>query len=55
MLNAGYQINTRLEDASLDDEEDCLRVLGISVIMLTKLFLNDLKAEEEAILWLCLL
>lgn len=43
MLNAGYQINTRLEDASLEDEEDCLRVLGISVIMLTKLFLNDLK------------
>ena len=43
MLNAGYQINTKLEDASLEDEEDCLRVLGISVIMLTKLFLNDLK------------
>tara|TARA_B100001029_G_scaffold54367_1_gene43738 strand:+ start:11145 stop:11936 length:792 start_codon:yes stop_codon:yes gene_type:complete len=43
MLNAGYQINTKLEDASLDDEEDCLRVLGISVIMLTKLFLNNLK------------
>ena len=43
MLNAGYQINTRLEDASLEDEEDCLRVLGISVIMLTKLFLNNLK------------
>tara|TARA_A100001388_G_scaffold273948_1_gene256709 strand:+ start:413 stop:1204 length:792 start_codon:yes stop_codon:yes gene_type:complete len=46
ILNAGYQINTRLEDASLDDEEDCLRVLGISVIMLTKLFLNDLKRRN---------
>ena len=49
ILNAGYQINTRLEDASLDDEEDCLRVLGISVIMLTKLFLNDLKKEMVGI------
>ena len=54
MLNAGYQINTKLEDASLEDEEDCLRVLGISVIMLTKLFLSDLKKEMEDMSWLCL-
>ncbi len=45
ILNAGYQINTRLEDASLAEEEACLRVLGLSVIMQTKLFLEDLKAR----------
>ena len=42
ILNAGYQINTRLEEASLEEEEKCLRVLGLSVIMQTKLFLKDL-------------
>ena len=42
VLNAGYQINTRLEEASLEEEEKCLRVLGLSVIMQTKLFLKDL-------------
>ena len=25
ILNAGYQINTKLEDASLQEEEDCLQ------------------------------
>ena len=42
ILNAGYQINTRLDEASLDEEEACLRVLGLSVIMQTKLHLKDL-------------
>ena len=42
VLNAGYQINTRLHEASIEDEEACLRVLGLSVIMQTKLHLNDL-------------
>ena len=37
ILNAGYQINTRLDEASLEEEEACLRVLGLSVIMQTKL------------------
>ena len=45
VLNAGYQINTRLEDASLDEEEKCLRVLGLSVIMQTKTYLKDLMAR----------
>ena len=42
VLNAGYQINTRLDEASLEDEEACLRVLGLSVIMQTKIHLKDL-------------
>ncbi len=42
ILNAGYQINTRLDEASLEEEEACLRVLGLSVIMQTKLHLKDL-------------
>ena len=40
VLNAGYQINTRLHEASIEDEESCLRVLGLSVIMQTKLHLT---------------
>ena len=42
VLNAGYQINTRLDEASLEEEEACLRVLGLSVIMQTKIHLKDL-------------
>ena len=30
----------KFEDVSLRDEEDCLRVLGLSVIMLSKLFIK---------------
>lgn len=41
VLNAGYQHNKTLHEVSLDDEEDCLRVLGLSVIMQTKLYLKD--------------
>ena len=37
--NAGYGIKTSFHETSLDDEEDFIRVLGTSVIMLTKLFL----------------
>ena len=45
ILNAGYQINTKLEDASLQEEEDCLRVLGLSVIMQSKLYIKDLMSR----------
>ena len=37
--NAGYGIKTSFHETSLDDEEDFIRVLGTSVIMMTKLFL----------------
>ncbi|MAR94764.1 MAG: polyketide synthase [Gammaproteobacteria bacterium] len=37
--NAGYGIKTAFHNTSIEDEEDFIRVLGTSVIMLTKLFL----------------
>ena len=39
--NAGYGIKTSFHETSLEDEEDFIRVLGTSVIMLTKLFLKN--------------
>ena len=45
ILNAGYQINTKLEEATLQEEEDCLRVLGLSVIMQSKLYVKDLVSR----------
>tara|TARA_B100000073_G_scaffold11732_1_gene9742 strand:+ start:389 stop:1180 length:792 start_codon:yes stop_codon:yes gene_type:complete len=45
ILNAGYQINTKLEEATLQEEEDCLRVLGLSVIMQSKLYVKDLMSR----------
>ena len=45
ILNAGYQINTKLEEATLQEEEDCLRVLGLSVIMQSKLHIKDLMSR----------
>ena len=45
ILNAGYQINTKLEEATLQEEEDCLRVLGLSVIMQSKLYVKDLLSR----------
>ena len=45
ILNAGYQINTKLEEATLQEEEDCLRVLGLSVIMQSKLYIKDLLSR----------
>tara|TARA_E500000081_G_scaffold38852_1_gene42377 strand:- start:1464 stop:2279 length:816 start_codon:yes stop_codon:yes gene_type:complete len=41
VLNAGYQHNKTLHEVSIEDEEDCLRVLGLSVIMQSKLFLKN--------------
>ena len=40
ILNAGYQHHRTFEEVSISDEEDCLRVLGLSVIMQSKLFIN---------------
>ena len=37
--NAGYGIKTAFHNTSVQDEENFIRVLGTSVIMLTKLFL----------------
>ena len=40
--NAGYGIKTAFHNTSIDDEENFIRVLGTSVIMLTKLFLPNM-------------
>ena len=46
VLNAGYQHNKNLEEVSIEDEEDCLRVLGISVIMQTKIIFISFFGKE---------
>ena len=40
--NAGYALSKAFHENSLEDEEKCLRVLGISVISLTKKYINDM-------------
>ena len=40
--NAGYGIKTAFHNTSIEDEENFIRVLGTSVIMLTKLFLQKM-------------
>ena len=40
--NAGYALPNAFHKNSLEDEEKCLRVLGISVIALTKKYINDM-------------
>ena len=40
--NAGYGIKTAFHNTSIDDEENFIRVLGTSVIMLTKLFIPNM-------------
>ena len=37
--NAGYGISAPFHESSMEDEEKCIRVLSISVIALTKLFI----------------
>ena len=37
--NAGYGVSTPFHESSMEDEEKCIRVLSISVIALTKLFI----------------
>ena len=45
--NAGYGIKTSFHTTSLDDEEDFIRVLGTSVIMMTKLFLPKMIEKGD--------
>ena len=40
--NAGYGIKTSFHETSIEVEEDFIRVLGTSVIMLTKLFISEM-------------
>ena len=45
--NAGYGINTPFHITSIEDEENFIRVLGTSVISLTKLFLNNMIERKR--------
>ena len=45
--NAGYGINTPFHITSIEDEESFIRVLGTSVISLTKIFLNDMIEKKR--------
>ena len=40
--NAGYALPNAFHENSMEDEERCLRVLGTSVIALTKKYINDM-------------
>ena len=43
--NAGYALSKAFHENSLEEEEKCLRVLGISVISLTKKYINDMISD----------
>ena len=45
--NAGYAIPSTFTETSMEDEENFLRVLGISVIALTKLFLPSMIEKKK--------
>ena len=45
--NAGYALPNQFHKTPMQDEEDCLRVLGISVIALTKIFLPDMLERKS--------
>ena len=45
--NAGYGIKTSFHETSIDVEEDFIRVLGTSVIILTKLFMPKILASPN--------
>ena len=45
--NAGYAIPSTFTETSMEDEENFLRVLGISVIALTKLFLPSMIERKK--------
>jgi len=45
--NAGYALPNQFHKTPMQDEEDCLRVLGISVIALTKIFLPDMLERRS--------
>ena len=44
--NAGYAIPSPFEETAMDEEENFIRVLGISVIALSKLFVKDMLASD---------
>ena len=46
--NAGYGIKTSFHETSIDVEEDFIRVLGTSVIMLTKLFIPKMLKKYSS-------
>lgn len=43
--NAGYALPNAFHENSMEDEVKCLRILGISVIALTKKYINDMIAN----------
>tara|TARA_B100001939_G_scaffold290447_1_gene261901 strand:+ start:254 stop:1051 length:798 start_codon:yes stop_codon:yes gene_type:complete len=45
--NAGYALPNQFHKTPMQDEEDCLRVLGISVIALTKIFLPNMLERRS--------
>ena len=45
--NAGYGIKTSFHKTSIEDEESFIRVLGTSVIMLTKLFIPKMIENQS--------
>ena len=45
--NAGYALPNAFHENSMEDEEKCLRVLGTSVIALTKKYINDMIKNSE--------
>jgi len=44
--NAGYALPESFEKNSVEDEEKCIRVLGTSVISLTKLFVREMIKKK---------
>ena len=44
--NAGYALPKPFHETPMEDEEKFLRVLGISVVALTKLFIKDMIKEK---------
>ena len=45
--NAGYGIKTPFHETPMEDEEDFIRVLGTSVIALTKIFLPSMMESQN--------
>ena len=45
--NAGYALPESFEKNSVEDEEKCIRVLGTSVISLTKLFVREMIKKKQ--------
>mgnify|MGYP003316178024 CR=1 FL=1 len=48
--NAGYALPYAFEKNSVEDEENCIRVLGTSVISLTKLFVLNMIKNNSGII-----